>query len=68
MILTGQLTISGWHEMIGDPTVADAILDRLVHTTGTIPATQVHRSCPASLRSDTWPESSEYAGDEVHIC
>ena len=30
-IVTGQLPISGWHEMIGDPTLADAILDRLVH-------------------------------------
>jgi len=30
-IVTGQLPVSGWHEMIGDPTLADAILDRLVH-------------------------------------
>jgi DNA replication protein DnaC len=26
-----QTRVSGWHEMIGDPTLADAILDRLVH-------------------------------------
>lgn len=30
-ILTSQLPISGWHEQIGDPTLADGILDRLVH-------------------------------------
>jgi hypothetical protein len=36
MIVTCQLTISGWHERIGDAPVADAILDRLVHTTGPI--------------------------------
>ncbi len=30
-IVSGQLPVSGWHEMIGDPTLADAILDRLVH-------------------------------------
>jgi IstB-like ATP binding protein len=27
----GPEAISAWHEVIGDPTYADAILDRLVH-------------------------------------
>ena len=31
MVITSQLPVSKWHEWIGDPTVADAILDRLVH-------------------------------------
>lgn len=31
MILTSQLPVAKWHEQIGDPTVADGILDRLVH-------------------------------------
>jgi DNA replication protein DnaC len=31
MILTAQLPESRWHEQIGDPTLADGILDRLVH-------------------------------------
>ena len=30
-IITSHLPISAWHEVIGDPTYADAILDRLVH-------------------------------------
>lgn len=30
-IVTSQLPIKKWHDWIGDPTVADAILDRLVH-------------------------------------
>lgn len=30
-ILTSQLPLTKWHEQIGDPTVADGILDRLVH-------------------------------------
>ena len=30
-ILTSQLPISKWHDVIGDPTIADAILDRVVH-------------------------------------
>lgn len=30
-ILTSQLPVTRWHEQIGDPTLADSILDRLVH-------------------------------------
>ena len=30
-IVTSQLPQNNWHEIIGDPTLADAILDRLVH-------------------------------------
>jgi DNA replication protein DnaC len=31
MILTSQLPVTKWHEQIGDPTLADGILDRIVH-------------------------------------
>jgi DNA replication protein DnaC len=30
-VVTSQLPIRNWHDWIGDPTLADAILDRLVH-------------------------------------
>ena len=30
-IVTSQLPVDAWHAAIGDPTLADAILDRLVH-------------------------------------
>jgi DNA replication protein DnaC len=30
-IVTSQIPADQWHEVIGDPTLADAILDRLVH-------------------------------------
>ena len=30
-ILTSQIPVDKWHEIIGNPTYADAILDRLVH-------------------------------------
>jgi DNA replication protein DnaC len=30
-IITSQLPTKTWHEAIGDPTIADAICDRLVH-------------------------------------
>lgn len=30
-LVTSQLPIEHWHEQVGDPTLADAIMDRLVH-------------------------------------
>ena len=30
-LLTSQLPVASWHAQIGDPTLADSILDRLVH-------------------------------------
>ena len=30
-VIATQLPVNAWHKMIGDPTIADAILDRLVH-------------------------------------
>jgi len=31
-IVTSQVPVNKWHDLIGDPTIADAILDRLVHS------------------------------------
>ena len=30
-LITSQLPVDKWHEVIGEPTFADAILDRIVH-------------------------------------
>jgi DNA replication protein DnaC len=30
-LITGQLGVKHWHDYIGEPTIADAILDRLLH-------------------------------------
>jgi DNA replication protein DnaC len=35
-IMTSQLPLKAWHEVIGEPTLADAILDRIVHRAHTI--------------------------------
>lgn len=32
MIITSQIPVSNWHKLIGEGTIADAILDRLVHS------------------------------------
>jgi DNA replication protein DnaC len=31
LLITSQVPVSRWHEIIGDPTLGDAILDRIVH-------------------------------------
>ena len=52
-VVTSQLPLSAWHEVIGDPTYADAILDRLVHNahrielTGESPANSSKQLDPA---------------------
>ena len=30
-IITSQLPVSVWHDVIGDPTISDAICDRIIH-------------------------------------
>jgi DNA replication protein DnaC len=44
-IVTSQLPVNDWHDYIGDPTLADAILDRLVHR-----AHKIHLEAKESLR------------------
>jgi DNA replication protein DnaC len=31
LLITSQVPVNRWHEVIADPTLADAILDRIVH-------------------------------------
>ncbi|MEI6569392.1 MAG: ATP-binding protein, partial [Verrucomicrobiota bacterium] len=31
LIITSQVPVERWYEIVGNPTLADAILDRLVH-------------------------------------
>ena len=31
ILITSQLPLAKWHEIIGEPTFADAILDRIIH-------------------------------------
>ena len=35
-LIAAQMPVKHWHETIGDPTLADAILDRLIHNAHTI--------------------------------
>ncbi len=31
-LITSQVPVTAWHELIGEPTIADSICDRLIHT------------------------------------
>ncbi len=47
-ILTSQLPIEHWHEYLNDPTLADAIMDRLVHRSH-----KIHLQGKESMRKRT---------------
>jgi len=51
-LVAGQLPVTHWHQIIGDPTLADAILDRLVHNAHKITlkgdSMRKRRSAPSS--------------------
>ena len=53
-ILTSQVPVDKWHEVIGNPTYADAILDRLVHNAYRIDLTgdSLRRTRPKSAAKD----------------
>jgi DNA replication protein DnaC len=54
-ILTSQLPVSHWHEQIGDPTIADGILDRLVHNAHRI---EMRGESMRKRRNPPWDESA----------
>lgn len=55
-IVTSQLPVDHWHEVIADPTIADAVLDRLVHT--------AHR---IALDGDTLRKPPEKSGKRARL-
>jgi len=54
-IVSSQLPVKSWHKVIGEPTIADAILDRLVHNSHRIELTGKSMRLK---RSNTKEESS----------
>ena len=40
-LIAAQLPVKHWHEIIGDPTLADAILDRVIHNAHQITLTRL---------------------------
>ncbi len=57
-IVTSQIPPEQWHDVIGDPTLADAILDRLVHNAHRLPLSgQSMRKINARQKLDEIPNS-----------
>ncbi|MFH1495681.1 MAG: IS21-like element helper ATPase IstB [Pseudomonadota bacterium] len=53
-VITSQLPVAHWHEAVGDPTLADAILDRVVHNSYKITLTgNSMRKQKGKLTADT---------------
>ena len=63
LIITSQVPVDRWYEIIGDPTLADAILDRLVHTAHRIELKGGTRRKPQAT-SDT-PDRREDSGQAI---
>jgi DNA replication protein DnaC len=60
-ILTSQVPVKHWHELIPDPTIADAVLDRLVHTAHRLELEGPSLRDPKSTRSQAASATSPIA-------
>ena len=61
-LITAQLPVAAWHDMIGEPTIADAILDRIIHNAHriTLKGDSMRRQkTTASLTDEANPEITQ---------
>ena len=56
LLMTSQIPVARWHELIGDPTFGDAILDRVIHR-----AHRVELKGPSLRKRNAVAESIERA-------
>ena len=71
-VMVSQLPVSSWHEVIGEPTIADAICDRIVHAAHCINlegdsirklcAERANRTQPSGLATSGPPGAATAAG------
>ncbi len=56
LVITSQLPVSAWFDMIGDKTIADAVLDRIVHNAHRIDAVgeSMRKTRPKKLEDATY--------------
>jgi DNA replication protein DnaC len=69
-ILTSQLPVARWHEQIGDPTIADGILDRLVHNAHRIEMSgesmrKKDHLCRIATQTLHWESQPSFANDRI---
>ena len=59
-IIAAQLPVSGWHQMIGEPTIADAILNRIIHN-----AHRIEMKGDSMRRKNTMPGLTQTESPEI---
>lgn len=52
-IISSQLPLERWHDIIGDPTIADAVLDRVIHSAHAISLSGAEESMRKTLSKKT---------------
>ena len=59
ILITSQVPVEQWHEIIGNPTLADAILDRIVHNAHRLPikGESMRKTAAAKRPLDTPPKT-----------
>ena len=60
-LITSQLPVEAWHDVIGEPTFADAILDRLVHNAYRLALDGPSMRDPKTAKADTVAEGASDA-------
>ena len=66
-LITSQLPVEHWHEYLGDPTIADAILDRLVHNAHRLALAGESMRRTRAHADDCRTSTSGGATPEVHL-
>jgi DNA replication protein DnaC len=63
LLVTSQVPVNRWHELVGDPTIGDAILDRVVHRAHRIdlkgPSLRKRHAVGTSANSDSLTTTKE---------
>ena len=57
ILITSQLPVDKWHDVIGEPTFADAILDRIVHN-----AHRINLDGPSMRKTKKGRPAKTYSG------
>jgi DNA replication protein DnaC len=67
-LITSQMPVDRWHDLIGEPTLADAILDRIVHNAHRLQLKGDSLRKQSALRTAaTWPPITGYGRDHIGL-
>ena len=65
-LIASQVPSDHWHDIIGDPTIADAILDRLIHNAHKLSLKGKTRRDPKGETNDQKNEQKKQAKNKGH--